>query len=99
MVRMLLVITGAIDVDLVRRRWSEGSVNVTEPYEVAICHVLPSGKDSLRETLRAQQAITAALRLIIGGRAEAIPVLVASDRSGDRVEDYAREWGATLVAV
>lgn len=96
MVRLLLVTTGPIDAALVRRRWSEGRSNVTEPYEMAICHVLPAG-GGLRETLRAQRAITAALREALGAGAEAVAVLVASDQEGDRVDDYAREWGATVV--
>jgi hypothetical protein len=37
------------------------------------------------------------LRQACGTEAENIPVFAVSDRDGERVEDYARAWGATMV--
>jgi hypothetical protein len=67
------------------------------PCEYAVCCVLPAESDGLPQMLRAQRELTASLRRVLGERAEAIPVFVASasDRSG--VEECARSWGATLV--
>jgi hypothetical protein len=95
--RLLVVLSGPIDPEVVRRQCEAGAATVTEPYEMAVCHVLPAGHDGLAESLRAQRSITAALRKVIGPRAENVPVLVASQREGDGVDECARAWGATLV--
>jgi hypothetical protein len=94
MQRILVVLRGPIDAGTVRRRCT---FDVEGPYEMAVCHVLPQGSDGIRDGLRAQQEITAALRVAMGRRAESVAVLVASEREGDGVDDCAREWGATLV--
>ena len=94
MQRILVVLRGPIDVGTVRRRCA---LTVTGPYEMAVCHVLPAGHDGIRDSLHAQKQITAALRVVLGGRAENVAVLVASDRLGEGVDECAKEWGATLV--
>jgi hypothetical protein len=94
MQRILVVFRGPIDAGTVRRRCT---LEVEGPYEMAVCQVLSPGSDSIRDGIRAQQEITAALRVTMADRAESIAVLVASERQGDGVDDCAREWGATLV--
>jgi hypothetical protein len=94
MQRILVVLRGAIDVAVVQRRCC---LDVAGPYEMAICYVLPEGRDGIHDGLCAQQGITAALRLVMGPQAETIAVLVASDRPGESPEDCIKEWGATLV--
>jgi hypothetical protein len=94
MQRILVVLRGPIDIGAVRRRCA---LDVTGPYEMAVCHVLPAGHDGIRDGLHAQKEITAALRVVLGGRAENVAVLVASERQGEGVDECAKEWGATLV--
>jgi hypothetical protein len=79
---------------MVKTRWETVSA---EPGEVAVCYELAPGKDGFHEALNAQQAITLALRQTCGPRAEQVAVFAVSEREGERVEDYAREWGATVV--
>jgi hypothetical protein len=94
MQRVLVVLRGPIEVEAVRRRCA---LEIAEPFELAVCHVLPEGRDGFNEGLRAQQEITAALRLVLGRRAETVAVFVASERHGYRVDDCMKDWGATLV--
>ena len=65
--------------------------------DLALCYVLPQGDDGLHAGLAAQRALTAALRQAHGADAEHIPVFVACNRIGERVNDYATAWGATEV--
>jgi len=65
--------------------------------EFAFCYELPAGRDGLREALEAQRALTEILRQLFGQSAESIPVFAVSSRLGERVEDYAAAWGATVV--
>lgn len=97
MQRILVVFKGAIDVETLRERIRQELSRVSEPHELAVCHVLENGDDSLLEAIRAQRALTAALRRALGEAAENVAVFVASERDGYRVEDCAREWGATAV--
>ncbi len=62
-----------------------------------MCCVFEEHSTSLAQSVGAQRAVTRELRQILGERAEKIAVFVASARQGDRVEDWAREWGATVV--
>ena len=94
MQRILVVLRGPVDTDVVRRRCT---LDVAGPYEMAICHVLPAGEDGVRESLQAQREITAALRAVMGRKAETIAVLVVSERPGYGVDECARDWGATVV--
>jgi hypothetical protein len=89
--RILVVLRGPIGVQAVRQCCA---IDLAGPYEMAICHVLPEGHDGLGEAVRAQRAITAALRAVLGGAAESVTVLVASE---EEVEACARQWGATVV--
>ena len=97
MQRILVILRGPIDVKSVRSRFALDDLNVTVPHAMAVCHVLPDGADGLHDSIRAQREITAALREALGSRAEDLAVLVAYDREGYRVDDCAREWGATIV--
>jgi hypothetical protein len=92
--RVLLVVREPLD-DLALRSLcgSEGG----SPCEYAVCCVLPAESDGLPHVLRAQRELTASLRRVLGERAEAIPVFVASDRDSCGVDECARSWGATLV--
>jgi len=90
----MLVLRGPIEEAMVKQRWQTVSA---EPGEVAVCYELPPGKDGFHEALHAQRAITLALRHTCGSRAEQVAVFAVSDREGERLEDYAREWGATVV--
>ncbi len=92
--RVLLVLRGVIDADTVKRRCAEVAY---EPLDLAVCYELPSGHDSFDDALSAQRALTELLREACGARAESVPIFTVSDRDGDRVDDYAREWGATEV--
>ncbi|HYP98917.1 MAG TPA: hypothetical protein VER96_09590 [Polyangiaceae bacterium] len=65
--------------------------------EFAICYQLPANQDGLDDALEAQRALTEVLRQLFGQVAENIPVFAASHRAGERVEDYALAWGATVV--
>jgi hypothetical protein len=92
--RVLVVYRGRIEVGEVRRRCA---VPIEGPHELAVCHVLPGGGDTFSEGLRAQKELTAALRVVLGDRAETVAVLVACEGGEYDLEDCAREWGATLV--
>lgn len=52
---------------------------------------------TIADIVGAQRLITSALRVAFGARTEGIAVFVASQRDGDDVDTYAREWGATVV--
>jgi hypothetical protein len=93
--RVLLVMRGPIDTETVRRRWESVEDGTAD---LAICYELPSGSEALPDAVQAQRAITEALRAVCGARAEAIAIFAVTDRDGDRVADYAREWGATRVS-
>jgi hypothetical protein len=101
--RVLLVYRGSVDVREVRRHCTaylerlRGLEEPHDPHELAICRVLAQGSDNVVEGLRAQREITAALRAVLGTRAETVAVLIAAEGSPYDVEDCARDWGATLV--
>lgn len=97
MQRILVVLRGAIEIETLRRRCTAALAGVTGPHELAVCHVLTEGEDGLGRGVRAQRALTAALRLAVGSAAENIAVFVASERDGYGVDDCARDWGATVV--
>jgi hypothetical protein len=65
--------------------------------EVAVCVVLPEGRSGLRDAIREQRAVTAALRHVFGPEAETVAVFAATDEEGNRPSDCARAWGATEV--
>lgn len=92
--RVLLVLRGPIDVETVKRRWETARADGAE---YAVCYQLPQGSHGLPDMLSAQRTVTAALRKACGSRAESIAVFAITDREGDRVEDCARDWGATEV--
>ena len=58
---------------------------------------LAEGDAGLAAGLRAQRELTTRLRDAVGELAERVAVLVAWDQDGYRVEDCARDWGATEV--
>jgi hypothetical protein len=98
--RILVVLRGPIDTEALRRRCSVEELDrlrANEPYEMAVCLVLPPGRDGIQDGIRAQREATATLRLVMGGRAETVAVLVAWERQGYDAEACAREWGATVV--
>lgn len=94
MARILVVLRGALDRVELRKRYASVS---SDGNEIAVCLVLPPNAASLADGLEAQRALTRALREDFGEDAEGVTVLVASDHEGYRVEDCAREWGATEV--
>jgi hypothetical protein len=49
------------------------------------------------DAVAAQRAITTAMRLVFGERAESIAIFVASSRKGQGIAECARAWGATEV--
>ena len=65
--------------------------------EFAFCYELPADRNGLRDALEAQRALTEVLRQVCGQGAESIPIFAVSNRAGERVEDYALAWGATVV--
>ncbi len=100
MQRILVVLRGPIDSEVLERSCTiavRDRLQENEPYEMAICLVLPVGRDGIYEGLQAQREVTRTLRGIMGSGAETIAILVASDRQGDEVDACAREWGATIV--
>ena len=92
--RVLLILHGPIDVETIRRRWEAA---VADDVEYAVCYQLPRDNQGFRDILSAQRTVTAALREVCGTRAESMAIFAITDRDGDRVEDCAREWGATEV--
>jgi len=101
MQRILLVLRGPIDAEMLARRCSVevlDGLRKDEPYEMAICLVLPEGRDGIHDSIQAQREATAVLRVVMGSGAETVAVLVASDRQGYDVDACAREWGATIVS-
>lgn len=92
--RILLVLRGAVNHAAVAACCAKLG---TDSAELALCYELPLGLDGLREGLAAQRSLTAFLRQLRQGQAEAIPVFVACDREGERISDYASAWGATEV--
>lgn len=96
--RLLVVLRGPVDAATVREECRVAQLAVAGPHKMAVCHVLASGQDSIADALRAQRQVTALLRHVLGtAAAERVPVFVASERDGQRVEDCGREWGATVV--
>lgn len=91
--RVLVVLSGSLEPGELEQRCAPA---VGEGKALAVCFRFASGVD-LRATLEAQREVTAALRLAFGGAAESIPVFVATDSDGERVEDCAQAWGATDV--
>lgn len=91
--RVLMVLRDPIVVDEVRDRCGE---LVAGGHSVGVCYV-PTIQLGLQAVLDAQRRVTQALRQALDKQAEGIPVFVASEREGDRVEDCARAWGATEV--
>jgi hypothetical protein len=100
--RVMLVYRGAVDVREVRRRCVDYLERLHrlegphEPHDLAICRLLARGSDEVVDGLRAQREITAALRAVLGTRAETVAVLIACDGAYE-IDDCARDWGATLV--
>jgi hypothetical protein len=100
MQRILVVLRGPVGSELLSRRCALevlDRLDTNEPYEMAICVVLPEGRDGIHDSIEAQRETTTALRVVMGSRAEAVAVLVASDRQGYDVDACAQEWGATIV--
>ena len=91
-----MVVRGEIDSEVLARRCEELSPAVVDA-QIAICYQLPPGQDGLLESLNAQRALTKALRAARGAAAEEVPVFVASERDGERLDDCAKAWGATEV--
>jgi hypothetical protein len=90
-----MVLRGPIDSDILRKRWEVASAGGAE---LALCYELAPGHDGCDEALLAQRAVTEALRRACGADAEKIAIFAVSDRDGERVEDYATAWGATIVS-
>lgn len=93
--RVLLILRGPITTEAVRELWEAEARGPDSQH--AVCWELPAGQDGVHEALRAQRALTEALREACGHHAENIAVFAASEREGERLEDYARAWGATFV--
>jgi hypothetical protein len=93
-VRVLVVLRGPIRTETVKARWQAVS---RDRHELAFCYVLPPDNDGLAESVRAQRAVTLALRRIGEAAVESVAVFAASERDGERVDDCARAWGATEV--
>jgi hypothetical protein len=91
--RVLVVLSGSVEADVIKQRCVPA---IDEGHEVALCYVLTTHPD-LRVAIGVQQAVTATLRRTLGQSAENIPVFVATDAEGDRVEDWAQAWEATDV--
>lgn len=91
--RVLVVLRDPIIVDAVRERCGQA---MAEGHSVGVCYV-PTDPLGLQAVLDAQRRVTQALRHALDKRAEGVPVFVASERDGDRIEDCARAWGATEV--
>lgn len=94
MPRVLLVLRGPIDTEVIKQLWL---TTKAESSEVALCYEMPADSDGLGDVLLAQRAVTEALRRACGEAAERIAVFAVRDREGERVSDIAREWGATVV--
>lgn len=92
--RILIVLAGPPDGETLRNRCPSSDFDAVE---LAVCCVLPAGRTGLSEGLLAQRELTSALRGVLGEVAERVTVLVAWDEDGYRVEDCARDWGATEV--
>jgi hypothetical protein len=92
--RVLLVLRGPIDTEVVKQLWLTAAA---DHGEVAFCYEMPADCDGLADVLLAQRTVTEALRRACGEAAERIAVFAVSDRDGERVSDIAREWGATVV--
>jgi hypothetical protein len=100
MQRILVVVRGPIDSEALGRCCKLEvleRLRENEPYEMAICLVLPEGRDGIHDSIQAQREVTTALRGLMGSRAETVAVLVASDRHGYDADACAHEWGATMV--
>ena len=100
MQRILVVVRGPIDYEALGRRCKLEvleRLRENEPYEMAICLVLPEGRDGIHDSIQAQREVTTTLRGVMGSRAETVAVLVASDRQGYDADACAHEWGATMV--
>jgi hypothetical protein len=101
--RVLVVYRGPADVREVRRQCHTYLEKLRAldgqhgPHELAFCRVLARGSDDVAEGLRAQREITAALRVVLGTRAETVAVLIACEGGQYDVDECARDWGATLV--
>jgi len=94
--RLLLLLRGTIDEAAVRRCCSAISWDQYEA--VAIYYELPPlGQRRFFDGLAAQQRLTAILRHLLGAEAEQIAIFVGADQAGERSDDYARGWGATVV--
>lgn len=90
----MLVLRGSIDSETMLQRWKEASLDFAE---LAVCYELPPDRNGFRDALMAQRAVTGALRRACGPQAESIAIFAVTDRDGERVDDYARAWGATEV--
>jgi hypothetical protein len=91
----MLVLSGPIDAAMVSQRWQAWASEIAE---FAVCYELPVDQNGFRDALAAQRAVTQALRRACGQQAETIAIFAVTDREGERVGDYAREWGATEVS-
>jgi hypothetical protein len=94
MQRILFVFRAAIDVESLRKRCLDG---VAQEHSMAVCYVLQAHELSFDAALDAQRRITLSLRKAFDQRAETFAVFVVTERDGDRVDDCARAWGATVV--
>ncbi|HKO53534.1 MAG TPA: hypothetical protein VJV79_37755 [Polyangiaceae bacterium] len=93
-IRVLFLMRGPIEASAVTARLKGEARGASE---FAFCYELSADQDGLREALEAQRALTEVLRQVFGEMAESIPIFAVSDRPGERVEDYAMAWGATVV--
>jgi hypothetical protein len=91
--RVLVVLSGPVEASAVQARCA---ATMEEGHELALCYVLSTHPD-LRVVITLQQELTAILRRLLGASAEKIPVFVATNVEGDRVEDWADAWDATDV--
>jgi hypothetical protein len=93
-IRVLLLMRGPIEASAVTARLEGEAWGASE---FAFCYELSADQDGIPEALEAQRALTEVLRQVFGEGAESIPIFAVSKRVGERVEDYAKAWGATVV--
>lgn len=92
--RTLVVLHGSVDRATLHARFE---AILVEGGDVAVCCVLPAGRDGLDDALRVQREVTSALRACVPQHAENVAVLVVSETDALGVDECARAWGATEV--
>jgi hypothetical protein len=91
MSRVLVVVRDPRDLPTIRRGVA---VAAARSAELAVCQVT---SDDHLDDLHHQQAMTRALRRLLGEGAESVAVFVVSGRSGDDAASCAESWGADQI--